>query len=58
LRYFVNILTGMIVLCKISFVCIYANALQAHNEGYLSPTVAQTKHANSLIINDSYQANA
>ena len=48
----------MIVLCKISFVCIYANALQAHNEGYLSPTVAQTKHANSLIINNSYQANA
>jgi hypothetical protein len=26
--------------------------------GYLSPTVAHTKHANSLIINDSYQANA
>ncbi len=48
----------MIVVCKISFVCIDANALQAHNEGYLSPRCAQTKHVNSLIINDSYQANA
>ena len=40
----------MIVLCKISFVCIDANALQAHNEGSSSPRCAQTKHAKSLII--------
>lgn len=51
---FVNILTGMIVLCKVSFVCIYANALQAHNEGSTSPRCALAMHVNSLIINDSY----
>ena len=34
------------------------DALFGHNEGSSSPRCALAMHVNSLIINDSYQANA